>query len=117
MLTDKFTAAKYEAIVEFRNAYGELPATQIPKLPFYGGITLLYFFVAVYWGFLYYQYHSDIRMLFLRLSRDDIRETDIRYSGGSELHNSDSHLPRCRNVDDLGFLRYAFPVHCVKNKY
>lgn len=61
VLTDKYTAGTYEAVVEFRNAYGELPATQIPKLPFYGGITLLYFFVAVYWGFLYYQHHSDIR--------------------------------------------------------
>ncbi|CAN8097273.1 unnamed protein product [Discula destructiva] len=60
VLTDKFTATEYEAVVEFRNAYGELPAAQIPKLPFYGGITLLYFFVVAYWGFLYYQYHSDI---------------------------------------------------------
>lgn len=47
-------------MVEFRNAYGELPGTQIPKLPFYGGITILYFFVAVFWGFLYYQHSSDI---------------------------------------------------------
>jgi hypothetical protein len=42
VLTDKFTASQYQAIVEFRNAYGELPAPQIPKLPFYGGITILY---------------------------------------------------------------------------
>lgn len=61
VLMDKYTASNYEAVVEFRNAYGELPATQIPKLPFFGGITLLYFFVVAYWGFLYYQYHSDIR--------------------------------------------------------
>ena len=65
--------------VEFREAYGELPATQIPKLPFYGGITILYAVVAVYvfpfsginissslmisrfWGFLYYQHRYDIR--------------------------------------------------------
>ncbi|MDA4132173.1 MAG: lung seven transmembrane receptor family protein [Thaumarchaeota archaeon] len=50
----------YTAIVEFRNAFGELPAAQIPKLPFYGGITILYAVVAVFWGFLYYQHHSDI---------------------------------------------------------
>lgn len=61
VLTDKFTANDYTAVVEFRNAYGELPATQIPKLPFYGGITILYALVAVFWGFLYYQHHSDIR--------------------------------------------------------
>lgn len=60
VLTDKYTATDYTAVVEFRNAYGELPATQIPKLPFYGGITILYALVAVFWGFLYYQHHSDI---------------------------------------------------------
>jgi hypothetical protein len=48
VLTDRFTASEYTAIVTFRNAYGELPATQIPKLPFYGGITILYALVAVY---------------------------------------------------------------------
>ncbi|KAK4193617.1 membrane protein-like protein [Podospora australis] len=60
VITDQFTANEYEAIVEFRNAYGELPATQIPKLPFYGGITILYAVVLVYWGFLYYQHRTDI---------------------------------------------------------
>ena len=37
----------FTAVVEFREAYGELPATQIPKLPFYGGITILYAVVVV----------------------------------------------------------------------
>ncbi|KAK1464420.1 hypothetical protein CCUS01_07993 [Colletotrichum cuscutae] len=60
VLTDKFTAGEFTAVVEFRNAYGELPATQIPKLPFYGGITILYALVAVFWGFLYYQHRHDI---------------------------------------------------------
>lgn len=32
----------YKAAVVFRNAYGELPAAQIPKLPFYGGLTIVY---------------------------------------------------------------------------
>lgn len=48
VLTEKFTADNFEAIVEFRNAFGELPATQIPKLPFYGGITIAYALVLVY---------------------------------------------------------------------
>jgi len=48
VVTEKFTATNYEAIVEFRNAFGELPATQIPKLPFYGGITIAYALVLVY---------------------------------------------------------------------
>lgn len=34
--------ATYKAAVVFRNAYGELPAAQIPKLPFYGGLTIVY---------------------------------------------------------------------------
>ncbi|KAF1960892.1 hypothetical protein CC80DRAFT_590210 [Byssothecium circinans] len=51
---------QYEAIVTFRNAYGELPAAQIPKLPFYGGITIAYFVVGIFWGFLYFQHRHDI---------------------------------------------------------
>ncbi|KAK0711596.1 lung seven transmembrane receptor-domain-containing protein [Lasiosphaeris hirsuta] len=51
---------QYEALVEFRNAYGELPGPQIPKLPFYGGITILYALVLVFWGFLYFQHRADI---------------------------------------------------------
>jgi hypothetical protein len=33
---------EYMATVEFRNAFGELPAAQIAKLPFYGGLTIVY---------------------------------------------------------------------------
>lgn len=33
---------EYRAVIEFRNAYGELPAAQIAKLPFYGGLTIVY---------------------------------------------------------------------------
>ncbi len=39
---------EYTAIVEFRNAYGELPAAQIAKLPFYGGITIVYAVIGAY---------------------------------------------------------------------
>jgi hypothetical protein len=60
VVTGQFTAEKYEALVEFRNAYGELPASQIPKLPFYGGITILYAVVLAFWAFLYYQHRADI---------------------------------------------------------
>ncbi|ERS96988.1 uncharacterized protein SPSK_02343 [Sporothrix schenckii 1099-18] len=60
VVTAPFQATDYGAVIEFRNAYGELPATQIPKLPFYGGITILYAVVAVFWGFLYYQHRADI---------------------------------------------------------
>jgi hypothetical protein len=51
---------EYTAIVTFQNAFGELPAAQIAKLPFYGGITIVYFVVGVFWAFLYFQNRSDI---------------------------------------------------------
>lgn len=60
VVTEVFTAEQYSLVTEFRNAYGELPATQIPKLPFYGGMTILYALVCVFWGFLYYQHRHDI---------------------------------------------------------
>ncbi|KJZ76052.1 hypothetical protein HIM_04508 [Hirsutella minnesotensis 3608] len=60
VVTDVFTAETYSLVTEFRNAYGELPATQIPKLPFYGGMSILYALVCVFWGFLYYQHRHDI---------------------------------------------------------
>ncbi|KAK5988762.1 Membrane protein PTM1 [Cladobotryum mycophilum] len=60
VVTEGFNIDKYKAVVEFRNAYGELPATQIPKLPFYGGMTILYALVVVFWGFLYFQHRRDI---------------------------------------------------------
>ncbi|RDW94676.1 integral membrane protein-like protein [Coleophoma crateriformis] len=50
----------FKLIVEFRNAYGELPAAQIAKLPFYGGITIVYAVIGVFWGFLYAQHRHDI---------------------------------------------------------
>lgn len=61
VITEGFTAEKYRAVTEFRNAYGEMLASQIPKLPFYGVITILYALFAVYWGWLYYQHRHDIR--------------------------------------------------------
>lgn len=60
IVTDPWKADKYTAVAEFRNAFGELPATQIPKLPFYGGMTIVYILLAGYWGFLYYQHRHDI---------------------------------------------------------
>lgn len=46
--TYPFTDMEYEGVVTFRNAYGELPATQVPKLAFYGGLTILYALMGVY---------------------------------------------------------------------
>lgn len=72
-----FSAEDYRAVVEFRNAYGELQAAQIAKLPFYGGLTIVYAVMSMYvvqqripspilltrdrfWGFLYVQNRHDI---------------------------------------------------------
>ncbi|KAI1247169.1 hypothetical protein MGN70_011056 [Eutypa lata] len=55
-----YSTPTFTGVIEFREAYGELPATQIPKLPFYGGITILYAVIVVFWGFLYYQHRYDI---------------------------------------------------------
>ncbi|KAL4948610.1 lung seven transmembrane receptor-domain-containing protein [Aspergillus filifer] len=55
-----YSGQDYKAVVEFRNAYGELPAAQIPKLPFYGGLTIVYAVIGAYWAFLYVQNRFDI---------------------------------------------------------
>ncbi|KAI9875217.1 MAG: hypothetical protein M1830_008728 [Pleopsidium flavum] len=55
-----YSAEEYRAIVEFRNAYGELPAAQIAKLPFYGGLTIVYAVIGAFWAFLYVQNRHDI---------------------------------------------------------
>lgn len=51
---------EYTAVALFRNAYGELPAAQIAKLPFYGGMALVYAVIGIFWGFLYVQHRHDI---------------------------------------------------------
>lgn len=58
--TSGYSGQDYTAVVEFRNSYGELPAAQIAKLPFYGGLTIVYALIGVFWGFLYAQHRHDI---------------------------------------------------------
>ncbi|GAD95351.1 hypothetical protein PVAR5_3993 [Paecilomyces variotii No. 5] len=58
--TYAYSGQDYTAVVEFRNAYGELPAAQIAKLPFYGGLTIVYAVIGVFWAFLYVQNRFDI---------------------------------------------------------
>lgn len=40
--TYAYSDEDYYSVVTFRNAYGELPAAQIAKLPFYGAMTIVY---------------------------------------------------------------------------
>lgn len=90
VVTDAFTAEKYNVVTEFRNAYGELLATQIPKLPFYGGMTILYALVCVFWGLLYYQHRHDICE---QASSAGHIAPLTSLSGCSKLHYHDFDLP------------------------
>ncbi|KAI4155385.1 MAG: hypothetical protein LQ340_001027 [Diploschistes diacapsis] len=58
--TYHFSDIPYNGAVEYRNSYGELPGAQIPKLPFYGGLTILYAVIGAFWAFLYVQNRHDI---------------------------------------------------------
>ena len=58
--TFAYSDHNYRAAVVFRNAYGELPAAQIAKLPFYGGLTITYAVLGIFWAFLYVQHRSDV---------------------------------------------------------
>lgn len=58
--TFAFSDADYNAVVVFQNAFGDLPAAQIAKLPFYGGLTITYAVLGIFWAFLYVQHRSDI---------------------------------------------------------
>lgn len=49
--TYAYSGEDYNAVVTFRNSYGELPAAQIAKLPFYGALTIVYAVVGMYVGF------------------------------------------------------------------
>ncbi|KAI9683953.1 MAG: hypothetical protein M1829_004288 [Trizodia sp. TS-e1964] len=52
--------SEYNAVVDFRNSYGELPAAQIAKLPFFGGLAIIYAVIGAFWLFLYVQHRHDI---------------------------------------------------------
>ncbi|GLI72573.1 membrane protein ptm1 [Penicillium ochrochloron] len=58
--TYAYSGEDYNAVVTFRNSYGELPAAQIAKLPFYGALTIVYAVVGMFWAFLYVQNRHDI---------------------------------------------------------
>ncbi|KAJ5122251.1 WD-40 repeat protein [Penicillium atrosanguineum] len=58
--TYAYSGEDYGAVVTFRNSYGELPAAQIAKLPFYGGLTIVYAVIGCFWAFLYFQNRFDI---------------------------------------------------------
>ncbi|KAI8067188.1 lung seven transmembrane receptor-domain-containing protein [Gongronella butleri] len=50
----------FEAWVEWRFPYGELPAVDYPKLVLYGVLALVYVGVGLYWGVQCYRYWDDV---------------------------------------------------------
>ena len=103
LATQGYNTEKYNAVVEFRNAYGELAATQIPKMPFYGVMSILYVLMAGYWGFLYYQHRHDIRKRYT--PRTSSPHPLTWQSRRSKLHHGYPDIPVCRNANYLGILR------------
>lgn len=53
----------YRGIINFQNAFGELSATEIPKLPSYGILTLLYVIAIALFGFQFYKKRKDNQIL------------------------------------------------------
>ena len=53
-------SASYTAAVLFQNAFGHLPASQVPKLSFFAGASLAYAIVLGIWLFSYIRYRSNI---------------------------------------------------------
>lgn len=67
--TYSYSGQDYKAVVEFRNAYGELPAAQIAKLPFYGALTIVYAVIGLYvprWIFLPSAYRVQVLGILIR---------------------------------------------------
>jgi hypothetical protein len=61
--TFAFSGDEYTAVVTFRNSYGELPAAQIAKLPFYGALTIVYTVIGLSvfpWSLFWSYSHTQI---------------------------------------------------------
>ena len=110
---------EYTAVVEFRNAYGELPAAQIAKLPFYGGITIVYAVIAAYVELFIFlgrvadSYLASGSSFMSNIGRIYVGESKIKtfskrltnsLSTRAKLHHRDHCFLDCGNGDDLGFL-------------
>ncbi|CAB45934.1 seven transmembrane receptor-like protein [Schizosaccharomyces pombe] len=50
----------YQALVNWQNAYGGLPASQFPRMPISGGITIAYSVILALWMFFRFQYKHSI---------------------------------------------------------
>ncbi|KAI3403723.2 SNX41 [Candida oxycetoniae] len=55
--------SKYEGIINFQNAFGQLSASEIPKLPAYGILTLCYAITLVLFGFQFFKKRKENQIL------------------------------------------------------
>ncbi|KAI9291159.1 hypothetical protein K502DRAFT_309621 [Neoconidiobolus thromboides FSU 785] len=55
---DLFTT--FLGLIEWNNPYGKLPASEHPKLVFYGVLSLVYVVFSLVWAFLLYKYWQDL---------------------------------------------------------
>ncbi|KAI9313110.1 lung seven transmembrane receptor-domain-containing protein [Dichotomocladium elegans] len=54
------TLSSFDAWVEWKNPYGNLPAADYPKLLFYGVFSLIYLVVGIFWAVQTFRYWRDI---------------------------------------------------------
>lgn len=108
-------------MVEFRNAYGELPAAQIAKLPFYGALTIVYAVIGMYVGNVDdgggnadnlldfgHSYTCRIVMTSVNTTISSASWFGLTSrSAGTKLHNCHPCVFDSRTIDDLGFLWYV----------
>ncbi|PSK36826.1 hypothetical protein C7M61_003690 [Candidozyma pseudohaemuli] len=57
------TNSKYKGMVNFQNAFGHLSASEIPKLPAYGILTLMYAVVLALFGFQFFKKRNQNQIL------------------------------------------------------
>lgn len=57
------SGAKYAGMVNFQNAFGQLSASEIPKLPAYGILTLCYAIALALYGFQFYKKRNENQIL------------------------------------------------------
>lgn len=55
------TSTTYTGVVDFQNVFeGHLPASEYPKIWFYGALACAYVLIGLVWGFLCYRHRRDI---------------------------------------------------------
>ncbi|CAJ0646865.1 5548_t:CDS:10 [Entrophospora sp. SA101] len=78
---------EFTVTVEWHNPYGELPASDYPKLPFYGSLSLTYLVIGLLWMTLSILHWRDILPV-QKHSYDGIKMTIIQLISGYRVERS-----------------------------